>query len=499
MKEMPRDVSFCRYTILGREVLEIHDTDGDARFTENPFVRSGARFYAGVPIVDSGDHALGTLCVIDQIPRSLTEEQRAVLRALARQVAVQIEIRRYAAELAASTAETLRAKAELEAERALLRGVLRAATTYAIFACDPEGTICVFNEGAERLLGYRAPEILGRATAILFHDPAEISARASELAVAPGFEVFAAAARCDEIEAREWTYVRKDGGRVPVSLSVTASRDDAGALTGFVGVARDITAERRAEEERARLRSEQDASRAKDEFLAALSHELRTPLTAVIGWTNVLEKGPHDAALTARGLSIIARNAAAQLRLVEDMLDVSRIVTRRLEVTRAPVDLGATVRAAADAADPLASEAGIHLEVVIADAALTVLGDAGRLQQIVGNLLRNAIKFTPRGGRIDVGLDRAADQARIRVADTGEGISGDLLPYVFEPFRQSESSRHRSRGGLGLGLSIVKHLVEVHGGTVTAESGGSGQGATFTVLLPLVGERRIRSEDDEPA
>lgn len=227
------------------------------------------------------------------------------------------------------------------------------------------------------------------------------------------------------------------------------------------------------------------ANRLKDEFLATVSHELRTPLHAVLGWTHMLRSGHLDEATAARAIETIERNAKSQAQLVEDILDVSRVITGKLRLNIAPVDVASVINAAIDAVQLAAESKGIQLEVTFDPSARRVCGDSGRLQQIVWNLLSNAIRFTPSGGRIEVRLERAGRDARIKVSDTGEGIPQDFLPFIFDRFRQADGTSTRKHGGLGLGLAIVRHLVELHGGTVEAASPGKEGGATFTIRLPL--------------
>jgi PAS domain S-box-containing protein len=238
-----------------------------------------------------------------------------------------------------------------------------------------------------------------------------------------------------------------------------------------------------AEAEKARAEAEK-ASQAKDQFLAVLSHELRTPLNAIVGWTRMLQTGTVAPAAVANAIDIIDRNAAAQVRLVEDLLDVSRIVSGTLSLDLGSVKLAAVLAAAIDAVRPAAERKGVRLVSDVATTVDCVRADAGRLQQMVWNLVVNAVKFTPASGTVTVSAAAAADTVRIRVADTGCGIEAALLPHIFDRFRQGDSSTTRRHGGLGLGLTLVKHIVELHGGTVTAESGGPGHGAAFTVTLP---------------
>ncbi len=224
--------------------------------------------------------------------------------------------------------------------------------------------------------------------------------------------------------------------------------------------------------------------RMKDEFLATLSHELRTPLSAMLGWSQLLQ-GEKDEATLHEGLTVIERNARAQTKLIEDLLDMSRIVSGKIRLDVQQVDLAAVIHATIDLLKPSADAKGIRLHCVLDPLANPVSGDPNRLQQVVSNLLSNAIKFTPRGGKVEVLLERVNSHLEVTVTDTGQGILPEFLPHIFDRFRQADASTTRNYGGLGLGLSIVKQLVELHGGTVRAKSAGEGAGATFTVMLPL--------------
>jgi PAS domain S-box-containing protein len=237
--------------------------------------------------------------------------------------------------------------------------------------------------------------------------------------------------------------------------------------------------------ENARLyREAQEANRAKDEFLATLSHELRTPLNAILGWTQILRAKRLDEVTTSRAFEAIERNAKAQAELIEDMLDVSRIITGRLRLDMKPVGLPGAVEAALDSVKPAADAKDVKLECALDPDCGLILGDPHRLQQIVWNLLSNAVKFTPAGGLVQVSLKRVGSEIKLTVNDTGKGISSHFLPYVFDRFRQAETMVSRTSTGLGLGLSIARHLVELHGGVIEASSEGEGRGATFTVTFP---------------
>ncbi len=274
-------------------------------------------------------------------------------------------------------------------------------------------------------------------------------------------------------------------------------RGDDGRVRMAVVTFRDVTEAVQAEADLARAKLDADAAResaeaanrSKDEFLATLSHELRTPLNAILGWSQILradaEAGTAGLNEIAEGLATVERNARVQAQLIEDLLDVSRIVSGKLRLNPRPADLRAVLAAAADAVRPAATGRGVRLIVRPGDGPAPVVGDPDRLQQVAWNLLANAVKFTPGGGTVTATITPAAAEVELAVTDTGQGIGADFLPFVFDRFRQADGSSSRKHGGLGLGLAIVRHLVELHGGTVSAESDGAGRGATFRVRLPL--------------
>lgn len=233
--------------------------------------------------------------------------------------------------------------------------------------------------------------------------------------------------------------------------------------------------------------SAEESNRLKDEFLATVSHELRTPLTAILGWSRMLEGGALQGEMAARAVETIKRNAKAQSQIIDDILDVSRIITGKLYLELHPIEIGPVLDAAINVVRPTAEAKGIQIEVSFDQEPAAVPGDSNRLQQVFWNLLANAIKFTPAGGRVTVGLQRINSEVQIEVTDTGQGITAEFLPFVFDRFRQADSTSTRQHGGLGLGLAIARHLIEIHGGTIEATSRGTGQGATFTVRLPLAG------------
>jgi PAS domain S-box-containing protein len=296
----------------------------------------------------------------------------------------------------------------------------------------------------------------------------------------------------------EKEFRRKDGGRVPVLVGTAYLGTDARGVECGVGFIVDLTARKRAEEEMRAAKEAAEAARAaaeaanrgKDEFLSVLSHELRTPLTAMVGWVKLLRGGLLDAEQSASALETVERNLAAQTRLVEDLLDVSRIITGKMVLSFGPVAPAEVVAAALEVARPAAAAKGILLETAVESPVPVVEGDPDRLRQVVWNLVGNAVKFTPPGGRVRVTLRGEPGRAVLTVSDTGEGIPADFLPFVFDRFRQADAGKARRHGGLGLGLALVRHLVELHGGTVSAHSDGPGRGATFSVTLPAAGVGR---------
>ncbi|QRK05699.1 PAS domain S-box protein [Archangium violaceum] len=265
-----------------------------------------------------------------------------------------------------------------------------------------------------------------------------------------------------------------------------------GRILRWIGSCTDIDEQRRAAQERLELlrrvqaahAAAEEANRLKDDFLATVSHELRTPLTAMLGWLQLLRTGRLSEEKRGRALETVERNARAQAQVIEDLLDISRIITGKLHLEPGPLDMKAVVEAALESTRPLADTKGVTLELQTGAEPLPMRGDAGRLQQVVWNLVNNAIKFTPREGRVTVQLGPLDGVVELRVMDTGMGISPSFLPHIFERFRQEDGSSRRAHGGLGLGLAIVHHLVELHGGRVSAHSPGEGHGATFVLHLP---------------
>src|SRR5262245_31590114 len=353
----------------------------------------------------------------------------------------------------------------------------------AIASKDLQGIVQSWNRGAERIFGYSAQEIIGRSIRTII--PEE---RWSE-----EDEVLRKIRRGEKVDHFETVRRRKDGSEVQVSLTISPIYSPGGAIVGASKIARDISERKLVDAERTRvLHREQQArvemeraSRLKDEFLALLSHELRTPLNAVLGYAQLLLSGVVPSTEVPEAVQAIQRNAQAQARLVESLLDMSRVLAGKLELKLQDVELSTVIAAAVDAVRLDAVKKKVELEVNGFSRPIGVFGDPARLQQIFWNLLTNAVKFTPAGGRVTVSVTTDGTDALIQIRDTGRGITPDFLPYVFDRFEQAKREDAREHAGLGIGLSLVRELVHAHAGAVTAESDGEGLGAVFSVTLPL--------------
>jgi PAS domain S-box-containing protein len=379
--------------------------------------------------------------------------------------------------------------------RLLVEGVAE----YAIFMLDANGRIATWNVGAQRIKGYSADEIIGQHFSVFYPQDVKDSGW-------PDHELQNAAEKGSFVD-NGWR-LRKDGSTFWANVTITALRDDTGRLLGFAKLTRDMTESKRVEAmeaaghereeildaERSARMAAQRATRVKDEFLATLSHELRTPLSAILGWTQILLRGQSPGpADHRRAVEVIDRNARAHVQLIDDLLDLSRIMTGKIRLDLQQVSMHDVVQSAIDSASPVAEAKEIRLRSFLDQGRAIVSGDSGRLQQVVWNLLTNAIKFTPKGGQVQVLLRRVNSHIELNVADTGIGISASFIPQVFERFSQRDSSTTRAHGGLGLGLAISKQLVELHGGSIRAASPGEGQGSTFTVELPI---SLVQAEDE---
>jgi len=349
-----------------------------------------------------------------------------------------------------------------------------------IFVKDRQGRIIYANPATLAALGKTAAEVIGHYDSDLYPSP-EDAAKVME-----NDQRIMASGQMEVVEESP------DG--IHIFLGMKAPYyNEAGEVIGLIGISNNITDRVQIERDRERILQEKQAAlaeservnRIKDEFLAVLSHELRSPLNPILGWTKLLQTRKLDETKTIAALETIERNAKAQCQLIDDLLDMARVLRGKLTLNVAPVNLLRAIEAAIDTVQTAAIAKSIQIHSMLSDVR-QVAGDAVRLQQIVWNLLTNAVKFTPSGGRIDIRLEQIDNQAQITITDTGKGISPDFLPHIFESFCQEDASVTRNHGGLGLGMAIVYQLVEAHGGTVTADSLGEGKGATFTIRLPLL-------------
>ena len=371
--------------------------------------------------------------------------------------------------------------------RLLVEGVKE----YAIFLLDPNGYVMTWNSGAERIKGYKADEIIGEHFSRFYpQDALDVRWPDHELQVAIEEGQF----------YEEGWRIRKDGTRFFASVTITALRDENGVLTGFAKLTRDLSERQRVaaleenetkreemlEAERSARIAAQRATIIKDEFLATLSHELRTPLSAILGWSQIFRrKGVPSPEEFQRGMEVIERNTRAQVQLIDDLLDLSRILAGRIRLDVQHLELADIAKAAISSIEPAADTKGVRLEVVLDPRGGPVRGDAARLQQVFWNLLSNAVKFTPKGGTVQVLLQRVNSHVELRVSDTGIGMPASFLPRMFDRFSQKDGSTARTHGGLGLGLAIAKQLMDLHGGTLQGSSPGEGKGSTFIARIPL--------------
>jgi PAS domain S-box-containing protein len=358
----------------------------------------------------------------------------------------------------------------------------------AVIATDTQGYVTFMNSVSESLTGWRQAEATAKPLGEVFKI---INAHTRQPADNPVARVL----REGKVVglANHTRLIARDGTEIPIDDSAAPIRNN-GELVGVVLVFRDVAERIRAEHEReqslerehtARTQAEA-ASHAKDEFLATVSHELRTPLTAILGWARLLSIGNLSGENSSKAIETIERNAKAQAQLIEDLLDMSRITSGKLRLSFEPVNLANVIETALESVGPTAQAKSIQLTANLDSAAGMVIGDASRLQQVIWNLLSNAVKFTPKGGAVEIRLARDNSQAEIIISDTGKGISAEFLPRLFQRFQQADTKDTRQQGGLGLGLAIVRQLVEMHAGTVTADSQGEDQGATFILKLPLM-------------
>jgi PAS domain S-box-containing protein len=405
-----------------------------------------------------------------------------------------------ASKIARDVSDRKRAAAEIAAQREWFGRTLESIGD-AVIATDSKGRVVFMNPVAERLTGWAAAEARGRSCDEIFRIVNEDTRKGVESPVTRVLRLGTVVGL-----ANSTVLIAADGTERPIDDSGAPIRSSDGGIDGAVLVFRDISERRRSEAERRSASTERErllegeraarneaehANRSKDEFVAMVSHELRTPLNAIMGWTQILKSTPNDIETTRRGIEVIERNTRSQVQLISDLLDMSRIISGKLRLDVHDVDLIGLIAAAIETTRPAADAKRIAVDTTLDPSVAATTGDPTRLEQCIWNLLSNAIKFTPQGGRVGISLGRSDSHIEIGVSDNGIGIRPDFLPFVFERFRQAEASASKRTGGLGLGLAIVKQLAELHGGEVRVESGGEGQGATFTLALPI---RALRTD-----
>ena len=464
------------------EPYVVNDVEEDPRVTADDsaaYRQTMIRAVISMPLLKGGRFVAG-MAVHQKEPRRWSPDEVELLRSVANRCWESIE-----------RARAARSLSESEAKLRALTNTVPAL----VWVCAPDGAASEFNDRWYEYTGLTPEQSSGFGWGDAVHpDERERSFAAWDEARESSSPY--------EVELR---YRRADGEYRWFLARALPVRDPEGKVGAWVGTSIDIEDRRRAEREREELLGRETAARAeaeaasrlKDEFLATVSHELRTPLTSILGWAHLMRTGQLDEEAAARALETIERNARSQSQLIEDLLDVSRIITGKIRLDVRPIDPASFIDPAVEALRPAAEAKGVRLRKVFDAGPAAVNGDPARLQQVVWNLLSNAVKFTEGGGLVEVRLGRAGGHVEIAVSDTGPGIEPEFLPHVFERFRQADQKTTRRHGGLGLGLSIVRHLVELHGGVVSAESpGGEGRGTTFTVRLPVVSglQREVPNE-----
>jgi PAS domain S-box-containing protein len=466
VSETPRDIAFCTYAIESPErLLMVENATEDARFATNPLVTDAPhiRFYTGAPLVTPDGYALGTLCVIDRVPRGLHPEQQMALRILARQVSAQLELRRQLMEKEQALAERLRTEEALRESEARLRAVL-SNVVEGIITINTAGLIESCNPAAERIFGYSASEIMGQHVKLLMPEPYHNAYDAYLRRYQEQGDVLTLGV------GREVRGRRRDGTTFPMELGMSEVQQDGQRL--FIGSVRDIS-ERRAVE------------RLKDEFISVVSHELRTPLTSIRGSLGLLAGGVLGA-LPERGqrmLDIAVQNTDRLVRLINDILDIERMESGQHSMEKVVCNAAELMTQAGDVMQAMADKADVSLQVTTYDAQLWA--DPDRIVQTLTNLLSNAIKFSPPGSIVALSAARQDASLLLRVTDQGRGIPAEKINSIFERFQQVDASDRRDKGGTGLGLAICRSIVQQHGGRIWVES-TLGQGSTFFCAVPLL-------------
>ncbi|MBW4440893.1 MAG: response regulator [Plectolyngbya sp. WJT66-NPBG17] len=501
LSEVSRNDSICNFAILYNDLLVVPDTRKDDRFACNPFALSepGLRFYAGAPLITHDGYNLGTLCVLDSQPHEdFGAEQRATLVDLAAMVVDELELRFAAQRIAQTDAALLQITQGVSAVTgqaffgALVQHFAKVLSVDYVYI----GQLIESTQEAIQTIAVCAHgQIADNFNYLLHETPCKKVIQNRKLCCYPRRvqSLFPDAPLLEPLDIESYVAIPFfDSSEKPLGLlGIMHSKPlenvqlAESLLTIFaLRIVTELDRIQVSEAERAAREQAEVANRMKDEFLAVLSHELRTPLSPILGWTKLLRSGKVRPENQGKALETIERNAQLQTQLIEDLLDVSRILRGKFALDIKPVNLAWVITAAIETVRLAADAKNVQIQTFL-EPSLSVLGDVARLQQVVWNLVSNAVKFTPGAGRVEVRLAQVDRFVQIQVIDTGKGIESEFLPYVFDRFRQADSATTRKFGGLGLGLAIVRQIVELHGGSVRAESQGEDQGAIFTVAFPL--------------
>ncbi|HWL95305.1 MAG TPA: PAS domain S-box protein [Phycisphaerae bacterium] len=471
---IPRNTAVFAPSFRGEGILRSDDITKDPRYGKSePFLgmppsHLPVRSYMGIPVISRSGKVIGVMLFGHPDAGVFKEEAERIAAAIAGQASIALD-----------NASLIRQVQESEAKfRQLANTIPQLA-----WMARPDGWIFWYNDRWYEFTGTTAEQMQGwRWEAV--HDP---------MILPQVLERWRACLHEGVNFEMEFPLRGADGRFRWFLTRVAPLRDESERIIFWFGTNTDITDRQEVlEAERAAREELERTGRMKDEFLATLSHELRTPLNAIVGWVDLLRRRPADQAVMAEGLAVIDRNARVQTQLISDLLDMSRIISGKVRLDMQRVELPSVIESAIESVRPTADAKGVRIRVLLDAVAGPVTGDPARLQQIFWNLLTNAVKFTPKNGKIEVLLERINSHLEISVADTGVGIRPEFLPYIFERFTQADSSVTRRHGGLGIGLAIVKHLVELHNGSVRAKSAGEGEGATFIVALPL----RVRKDEE---
>lgn len=484
--------TFCHYAIESDVPLVINDTRAHPVYSKVPTVQSlGVAAYLGIPLKLSTGEVIGSFCAVDSKPRQWSERDGRIMSELALSALREIELRlalrtteERAAEAESARLLATRSEADVRSKHELILG----ATADGVFGLGVDGRVSFVNPAASAMLGWKPEELLGRDQHQHIHRR-RADGSAYPVEECPIYQVLRDGR--SRTGAQE-VFLRRDGTPVPVEFTSQAIVEE-GGITGAVITFRDVTGRLLAEARAAALADERTAratleaaARARDEFFAVISHELRTPMTSIRGWVSVL-RDESDEATRQMAVDAIDTSSRMQAQLIDDLLDITRISSGKLTIDPRPVDLQDVVRDSVAQLLPDAEARGVRIRVSLAPRSVIVRADVRRMQQVFNNILSNALKFTPRGGLVHLETRSDEDHVTVQISDTGTGIEPAMLDSIFAPYRQAENAAY---GGLGLGLSIVRHLVEAHGGSVWAESEGRGMGARFFVRLPLANEKK---------